>query len=232
MSLDKFFKRNKYNVDDVLITKNLKAVANTMTTERDKRTNFEKLLEGDLEWAITGEELGTLRSVIEGNKLTSDEIIKAMDKSNTSSSFNFKLEKAVHLKEARDMILAHKERVEDASDYKITAGVIEANVIEPVINPDKRVLTHEQILWQLHELYKKKNQDYGNSFEKSLDKSGLLAAYTRMGDKWNRFENASVNKVGMVVNDESVRDTLIDLANYAVMTVMWLDKGAEELDEQ
>lgn len=67
-----------------------------------------------------------------------------------------------------------------------------------------------------------KNHDYGNSFEQSLDKFGLLAAVVRMGDKMNRIE--SLSKKEAEVKDESIKDTLLDLANYAIMTVMWLNR--------
>lgn len=70
--------------------------------------------------------------------------------------------------------------------------------------------------------YAAKNHDYGNSFEQSLDKFGLLAAAVRMGDKMNRIE--SLSKKEAEVKDESIKDTLLDLANYAIMTVMWLSK--------
>lgn len=70
--------------------------------------------------------------------------------------------------------------------------------------------------------YAAKNHDYGNSFDKSLDKFGIVASIVRMGDKMNRIESLT-NKEAKV-NDESVKDTLLDLANYAIMTVMWLDK--------
>lgn len=70
--------------------------------------------------------------------------------------------------------------------------------------------------------YAAKNHDYGNSFEQSLDKFGLLAAVVRMGDKMNRIE--SLSKKEAEVKDESIKDTLLDLANYAIMTVMWLSK--------
>lgn len=73
------------------------------------------------------------------------------------------------------------------------------------------------------ETFAKKNHDYGNSFEQSLDEEGLAAARIRMGDKWNRFKNLSKG-VDSQVNDESLIDTLLDLANYSIMTVMWLNK--------
>lgn len=34
-----------------------------------------------------------------------------------------------------------------------------------------------------------------------------------------------------MVNDESVRDTLIDLANYAIMTVMEIDRDKDDCHE-
>lgn len=71
--------------------------------------------------------------------------------------------------------------------------------------------------------YAAKNHDYGNSFEQSLDKFGLVASVVRLGDKMNRIE--SLTKKEAQVKDESIKDTLIDMANYAIMTVMWMNKN-------
>lgn len=71
--------------------------------------------------------------------------------------------------------------------------------------------------------YRAKNHDYGNSFEQSLDKFGLVASVVRLGDKMNRIE--SLTKKEAQVKDESIKDTLLDMANYAIMTVMWMDKN-------
>lgn len=81
----------------------------------------------------------------------------------------------------------------------------------------------EAITKKMHSIFRKKNHDYGNSFEQSLNEEGLAASRIRMGDKWNRFKQLSKGAKAQV-NDESLRDTLIDMANYAIMTVMWLDK--------
>lgn len=70
--------------------------------------------------------------------------------------------------------------------------------------------------------YAAKNHDYGNSFEQSLDKFGLVASVVRLGDKMNRIE--SLTKKEAQVKDESIKDTLLDMANYAIMTVMWMNK--------
>lgn len=68
--------------------------------------------------------------------------------------------------------------------------------------------------------YAAKNHDYGNSFDQSLYKFGLIASIVRMNDKMNRLE--TLTRKNAEVKDESIEDTLLDLANYAIMTVMWL----------
>lgn len=70
--------------------------------------------------------------------------------------------------------------------------------------------------------YAAKNHDYGNSFEQSLDEFGLVASAVRLGDKMNRIK--SLIKKEAQVKDESIKDTLQDMANYAIMTVMWMSK--------
>lgn len=80
-------------------------------------------------------------------------------------------------------------------------------------------------------LYEEKNRNYGNSFDKSLDEDGLLVSKIRLGDKYNRFSNLLKQK-SKGTSDESIKDTLIDLANYAIMTVMWLEnKGTVGLNK-
>lgn len=83
----------------------------------------------------------------------------------------------------------------------------------------------KEIAKKMIETFVKKNHDYGNSFDRSLDKFGLVASVVRMGDKMNRIESL-INKDAKV-KDESIRDTLLDLANYAVMTVMWMDNQSK-----
>ena len=80
------------------------------------------------------------------------------------------------------------------------------------------------ILEEMAQTYERKNHDYGNSFDDSLDRHGLVASVVRIGDKMNRFETLSKKKA--MVADESLRDTLLDMANYAIMTVMWIDGKA------
>lgn len=70
-------------------------------------------------------------------------------------------------------------------------------------------------------LYTKKNHDYGDAFDKSLDDDGLVVAKIRLKDKIRRFE--TLLKSDALVH-ESIEDTLLDMANYAIMTISWLQK--------
>ena len=85
------------------------------------------------------------------------------------------------------------------------------------------VKQHESLLRQIHDTYIKKNHDYGDSFSRSFKKYGLVAAMVRMEDKWNRLDNMA-SGVEQKVADETIRDTLLDLAGYCIMTTMELDK--------
>lgn len=75
---------------------------------------------------------------------------------------------------------------------------------------------------EILELYEKKNSDYGNSFYKQLDEDGLLVSKIRLQDKLSRFSSI-IKKDTIEVEDEKLRDTLIDLATYSMMTVAWID---------
>lgn len=92
---------------------------------------------------------------------------------------------------------------------------------------------HMQMCLGLNELYIKKNHDYGDSFHKSFLEEGMAMPRIRLGDKYNRF-CALTRNGGQQVNDESIKDTLFDLANYAIMTLLELDDGwyAEDADEK
>ena len=85
-----------------------------------------------------------------------------------------------------------------------------------------KVLRHEKICEELNTLYAKKNHDYGDSFHLSFLEEGMAMPRIRLGDKFNRFKTLSRNNT-QEVNDESLRDTLIDLANYAIMTILEME---------
>ena len=78
---------------------------------------------------------------------------------------------------------------------------------------------HNELCKLLHEIYANKNADYGDSFTEMFAEFGIITAITRIGDKFNRLKNLYKNQ-SQQVKDESVRDTLLDMANYCIMTVM------------
>lgn len=86
--------------------------------------------------------------------------------------------------------------------------------------------TREELLNDMHQVFLDKNQDYGNSFFKSCEEDGIVAAKTRIGDKLNRLENLTEGK-GRVIG-ESAKDTIFDAANYALMTIIFLEDGMLE----
>jgi len=84
---------------------------------------------------------------------------------------------------------------------------------------NKRVLQMMKVQNEGLELFKKKNNDYGDAFANY----GPIGVIVRMGDKMQRL--VSINKNGInLVSDESIRDTLIDLHNYAAMAIMLIDE--------
>lgn len=93
-----------------------------------------------------------------------------------------------------------------------------------------KVEKHAQICMKLNELYARKNADYGDSFGKSFTEYGLTMACIRLEDKLNRIK--SLTKQAAQVSDESIVDTLMDLANYSIMTLVELGQGEPEKDPE
>lgn len=94
-----------------------------------------------------------------------------------------------------------------------------------VIINNSNIELHKKILNEIHDTYKRKNADYGNSFGEQFIEYGLLSAVIRLDDKMRRLKQLLKNEAQ--VKDESIRDTLLDLSNYAIMTIMELDKKNE-----
>lgn len=88
---------------------------------------------------------------------------------------------------------------------------------------DSRLSMAEISALQL-DTYREKNADYGNAFEKSMDEDGILVAKIRIGDKIRRINSLIKNGGEGQVKDEKLEDTYLDLANYCVMTVLWIRK--------
>lgn len=92
-----------------------------------------------------------------------------------------------------------------------------------------KISAHKALCEELHQIYISKNKDYGDSFGKTFQEEGVAMARIRLSDKLNRFKTLTKSEKGPAVN-ESVKDTLIDLANYALMTAMELDIAQDKAE--
>lgn len=83
-------------------------------------------------------------------------------------------------------------------------------------NPKEKIF--QKYLEKMWDLYSKKNHDYGNSVSKTFDEYGLTSFLVRMDDKMNRIK--TLNKIqDTAVRGEKIEDTLLDLANYAILAL-------------
>ena len=82
-----------------------------------------------------------------------------------------------------------------------------------------RVTILEKIQNEARNLFKKKNQDYGDAFANY----GPIGVLVRIGDKISRLQSITTRQISLI-NTESLRDTLIDLHNYSAMAIMLIDE--------
>ena len=95
-----------------------------------------------------------------------------------------------------------------------------------------RVQKHKKICEKLNDIYARKNSDYGNSFSETFDKLGIISAITRISDKYNRLVSLCTKpEEERKVKDESITDTLLDLANYAIMCIIEMHKDDDICDD-
>lgn len=94
------------------------------------------------------------------------------------------------------------------------------------------VKKHGEICIFLNEVYEKKNKDYGNSFEETYKRLGIISAVTRIADKMSRLESlATKPEEERLVKDESIKDTVLDMANYCIMLAMELERERDEREK-
>ena len=77
----------------------------------------------------------------------------------------------------------------------------------------------EEITKMMYNVYKAKNRDYGMSVTDTYEKFGLTSFLVRLSDKLNRLISLDKRKE-ILVKDEKIEDTLLDLANYAVIALI------------
>lgn len=109
---------------------------------------------------------------------------------------------------------------------KLRWGLKTVNEIrEGYREPMKKYERHSEITKQLNEIYIAKNTDYGDAFGDTFKKLGIISAVTRIADKTNRLMSLSAKTESeRNVKDETIKDTLMDLANYAIMTLIEMEE--------
>ena len=86
-----------------------------------------------------------------------------------------------------------------------------------------RVTQLEKIQNECKQIFEKKNKDYGDSFAQH----GTVGVLVRISDKMSRFTNISKRGLEISVEDETLKDTLMDLHNYAAMAIMCMEEAEE-----
>lgn len=111
------------------------------------------------------------------------------------------------------------ERAQALNEERTAVNIIKARdqVSTPTDSPFKKIAL------SIAETLEKKNHDYGDSFTKLYREFGDLSAVIRLTDKLERYKSLITSE--QKVNDESIEDTLMDLAGYAILTII-ARKGA------
>lgn len=121
------------------------------------------------------------------------------------------------MKDVADLINEYKhQNMLDSLDDKISPLTIGQSD-----NPFKKYTDH------LAETLQAKNAAYGDSFAKSVDDYGLRVIGIRLSDKYNRVKHL-VNNSELKENDESLEDTLLDMAGYAILGLKYLKEHENE----
>lgn len=94
-------------------------------------------------------------------------------------------------------------------------------------NVKDKITIHREICERLNNIYKVKNADYGDSFAKVRKELGQTVILVRLSDKLERLKKLML-KGDRQVMDENIEDTLIDLANYAIMELVEREIDSKE----
>lgn len=166
-----------------------------------------KNMEGIKLWELTKPELHeTVCGEMAKNSMATPEWF--VSKTNQQMRLIKAIDKSIPATESRDILAdIFAEMATNAINMAIAMG---------------ETKTFEEICENLNKVYIAKNRDYGDSFAMSYREYGLTMACIRLEDKLRRFESLTVKKQKALVLDEKVTDTLVDLANYAILTTMEL----------
>ena len=134
----------------------------------------------------------------------------------TKACYRAQLEKAI--RECRELDEAIRECREQQRNMSLSDNSA------PEFTDDE--LRFRDITEKMRETFLKKNHDYGNSFHETWDEfgdKGIITALTQISHKYHRLMNIGLGTKPLV--HESIDDTLLDMANYCILTIMELEKA-------
>lgn len=110
-----------------------------------------------------------------------------------------------------------------AFDSGSKTGCMSSKLTPNIVDDTGDAKAFRDITNKMYDTFKQKNTDYGNSFHKIFKECGITYAYGHMAEKLERINSLRKNEAK--VKGESMKDSLYDLANYAILTIMELEKA-------
>ena len=129
--------------------------------------------------------------------------------------------------EMLDKVYGWYKELDSADCENVEGECCDAEPDDLKLHIEPKVEQHYAICQKLNQVYKAKNHDYGDSFGDTYKKLGIISAVTRLSDKMNRLMSLAVSHDAQV-KDEKIEDTLLDMANYAIMTLIELGYEVNE----
>lgn len=126
---------------------------------------------------------------------------------------------------AYNFILGNTRRISKKENF--TNSKHSSNAVSDFSNrPTDASAVFRDITNNMFDTYKSKNKDYGDSFHKLFEECGMTYAYGHLAEKLERINSLRKNEAK--VKGESMKDSLYDLANYAILTIMELEKNEKK----
>lgn len=122
-------------------------------------------------------------------------------------------------------IVKKETNVKAVNSVPVTMRTLNNCVKESLIDDNVKAFRNTQD--KLIEIYAKKNHDYGDCFNEACDELGVGYAFSRIYDKTKRFQTLAKsimnNSASVEIKEETIEDTIMDLANYCMMYLTWKD---------
>lgn len=83
------------------------------------------------------------------------------------------------------------------------------------------MLKIKEISTEIVDMVEKKNKDYGNSFDTTMDEYGIMSYFLRLEDKVGRLKNLTIDTDKPLIN-ESIEDTLKDIIGYTLLMLNYM----------